>query len=94
MLISSGGVAEDQTAAGVVIDHGERELHTRSVGAIGFVWEERRTLTTVISGEHAQGLKPFGFAQECGNRDTQNPEFVRTVHWKGCLESDQPFADS
>jgi hypothetical protein len=77
-----------------VIDHGERELHTRSVGAIGSVWEERRTLMTVRYGEHAQGLKPFGVAQECGNRDTQNPEFVRTVHRKGLMESDQPFPDS
>jgi hypothetical protein len=78
----------------VVIDHGERELHTRSVGAIGSVREERRTLMTVRSGECAQGLKPFGIAQECGNRDTQNPEFVRVVHQKGCMESDHPFADS
>jgi hypothetical protein len=41
-----------------------------------------------------RGLKPFGIAQECGNRDTRNPELVRTVHQKERVESDQPFADS
>jgi hypothetical protein len=35
---------------------------------------------TVKYGECAQGLKPFGVAQECGNRGTRNLEFVRTVH--------------
>ena len=49
---------------------GERELHTRSVGAIEYVQEERITLTTIKSRERAQGLKPFGVSQECGNRDT------------------------
>ena len=73
---------------------GERELHTRSVGAMVYVWEERRTLTTVISGEHAQGLKPFGVAQECGNRDMKNPEFVKIVHRKGRVESNHPFTNS
>jgi hypothetical protein len=66
----------------MVIDHGERELNTRSVGAIGFVWEERRTLMTIRSREHAQSLEPFGVAQKCGNRDTGNLEFVRTIHRK------------
>jgi hypothetical protein len=65
-----------KTAAGVVYGHRERELHTRSVGAIESVREERRTLTTVRSGERAQGLKPFGVAQECGNRDTRNPKYL------------------
>jgi hypothetical protein len=32
---------------------------------------------TVRSGKCARGLKPFGIAQECGNRDTRNPELVR-----------------
>jgi hypothetical protein len=36
---------------------------------------------TVRSGKCAQGLKkPFGVSQECGNRNTQNPKFVGTVH--------------
>jgi hypothetical protein len=34
---------------------------------------------TVRSGERAQGLKPFGVAQERGNRDTRNPEMIYTV---------------
>jgi hypothetical protein len=32
---------------------------------------------TVRTGKCARGLKPSGIAQECGNRDTQNPELVR-----------------
>jgi hypothetical protein len=32
---------------------------------------------TVRSGKCAWGLKPFGIAQECGNRDTGNLELVR-----------------
>jgi len=58
----------------VVYGHRERELHTRSVGAIESVQEERRTLTTVKSGERAQGLTLFGVAQESGNRGMRNPE--------------------
>jgi hypothetical protein len=40
------------------------------------------------------GLKPFGVAQECGNRDTRNSELVRTVHQKERVEGNQPFSKS
>jgi hypothetical protein len=32
---------------------------------------------TIIYRKCARGLNPFGIAQECGNRDTRNPELVR-----------------
>jgi hypothetical protein len=32
---------------------------------------------TIRSGKCARGLKSFGIAQECGKRDTRNPELVR-----------------
>jgi hypothetical protein len=32
---------------------------------------------TIRSGKCAWGLNPFGISQECGNRNTQNPELVR-----------------
>jgi hypothetical protein len=40
-LVSSGGTAVCETAAGVVYGHRERGLHTNSAGALGSVREGR-----------------------------------------------------
>jgi hypothetical protein len=53
-----------KSAVGVAYGHREREreLNTISVGAVGSIWEEGRTLTTVRSrvGVERISEKPFG----------------------------------
>jgi hypothetical protein len=64
--------------AGVVYGHGETGLYTNGVRMLGSVREGRRSLVTVGSGKMCIRIKiPLEMAQECGNRDTQNPELVR-----------------
>jgi hypothetical protein len=53
-----------KTAAGMVYDHREIGLYTNGVRTVRSVWEGRRTLVTVRSGERAQGLKPLDTTQE------------------------------
>jgi hypothetical protein len=64
--------------AGVVYGHGETGLYTNGVRTLGSVREGRRALVTVGSGKMCVRIKiPLEMAQECGNRDTRNPELVR-----------------
>jgi hypothetical protein len=62
----------------MVYGHRETGLYTNGVRALGSVREGRRALVTVGSGKMCVRIKiPLEMAQECGNRDTQNPELVR-----------------
>jgi hypothetical protein len=62
----------------VVYGHGETGLYTNGVRTLGSVREGRRALVTVGSGKMCVRIKiPLEMAQECGNRDTRNPELVR-----------------
>jgi hypothetical protein len=62
----------------VVYGHGETGLYTNGVRTLGSVREGRRALVTVGSGKMCVRIKiPLEMAQECGNRDTRNPDLVR-----------------
>jgi hypothetical protein len=64
--------------AGVVYGHGETGPYTNGVRTLGSIRKGRQALVTIRSGKMCVRIKiPLEMAQECGNRDTRNPELFR-----------------
>jgi hypothetical protein len=64
----------------------DRQIHVKTLrracirDQIWHIKSEHEGPTNIGSRERAQVLKPFGVSQECGNRDRQSPDIIRTVH--------------